>query len=147
MWKQGSTPRLLVETSNVDALRRIPGTRVPHFGLTTEWLAGALVQDALMLGVERVTCRRWGDGWMFVESDENWILRGRMPPDFDLSVSEVFNRFLLYAPETSAGDGRHEIVATAFAKDAACVAEDIVYRIKGKCPRFSSPGRLPKVRR
>jgi hypothetical protein len=97
----------------VGLIRQRP-TMYLSLGVTPENIAEAIAHDSLALGAKRILIERHSE-WMVVGADIDWL---REPGRFGAvpAPAELFRRIVPLL-EDGANSMRHEILATAYAKD------------------------------
>lgn len=97
----------------VSLVRRQP-TMYLTAGVTSENIAKVIAHDALVLGARRILIERHSD-WLVVGAEIDWLREagrmGAVP-----TPTELFRRIVPLL-EDGANSMRHEILATAYAKD------------------------------
>jgi hypothetical protein len=116
----------------IDRIRRDPprylGARLP----TPPFMAGALVQDALLCGIKDVRVQRYDDNWISVCASEDWIvpnIKWEKPPTY----AHVF-RTLIPFPQAGPNSFRSEVLVAAFSSDLSVVQGASVSVCVGAAP-------------
>jgi hypothetical protein len=117
---------VFVNTDPIAILVKNRAAHVPAGVSTANWLASALVLDALELGCRQVSALAV-DGWNLVGAETNWVKRGEGE---NLDLPTIFRRILVFHRK-SHGVTRHEGFLTAYAEDIMVVEGALVHRIKG----------------